>query len=166
MPNHLMRMGGAALSLVLIGALTPVLAQKKQPWVDPPAEIPAASPDTEAVEPDPGEPTPTAVTGSAPSTPSRQEAAAAKRAETKAAAPSRKAAVARASEPARVRPTERPARKVAAAPARRVARAARAPERAGGLELMTLRTIEFEDGRRVTILTRPDAATIERFTSD
>ncbi len=166
MPNHLMRMGGAALSLVLLGALTPVLAQKKQPWVDPPAEIPAASPDTEAVEPDPGEPTPAAVTGSAPSTPSRQEAATAKRAETKAAAPSRKAAVARASEPARVRPTERPARKVAAAPARRVARAARAPERAGGLELMTLRTIEFEDGRRVTILTRPDAATIERFTSD
>ena len=83
------------------------------------------------------------------------------------AAPSRKA-VARvaASEPARVRATERPARKVAAAPGRRVARAARAPERPGGLELMTLRTIEFEDGRRVTILTRPDAATIERFTSD
>ena len=163
--ESLMRMGGAALSLVLLGALTPVLAQKKQPWVDPPAEIPAASRDTEAVEPDPDEPMPAAVTGSAPSTPSRQDAATAKRRKRK-----RRRRAARPRSPARPSPPGSARR--SAPPARwppppRVASPGprERPNGPGGWS---------DDAQDDRVRGRPpghdphppDAATIERFTSD
>lgn len=159
--NRLALRAAAALGFA-VGA-TAAQAQANRPWVDPPAS--AASP-AEKVEP----PQPAA------SAPAAGEAAAKKPAETspapKAATASRPAmkrlaAKPRSPETAQKRVVDKRQVEVTRTGAIRPPTAAARRERiiregrAEGLELMTLRTIEFPDGRRVQVLTRPDPGTVQ-----
>jgi hypothetical protein len=149
---------GAALAACLTATSGPSLAQAARPWVDPPSENAASQPS--AAEPRPATPT----TPAAPATPPV------------AAAPAKEPAKVEAKQSAEpvVRPAAKPAPKKAVVEkkVRKPTREARVAPRASqprmtreervrrgidsGLELMTLRTIEYPDGRRVRILTHPD----------
>lgn len=140
----------AALFACIIATGSPSLAQAARPWVDPPSENATSQP---------------SVTESRPAAPS-----------TPPIAPVKEPAAVEVKQTAE--PVEKPAAKpvpkkvVAERKVRRPTREARASTRANqprmtreermrrgidsGLELMTLRTIEYPDGRRVQILTRPD----------
>jgi hypothetical protein len=147
---------GAALVASVLAAGAPSLAQAPRPWVDPPSDNGASQPraiDTKPVAP------------VIPVTPST-----ARRPEKEPVATE----VQRTAEPAE-KPAAKPVLKKAVVErkVRRPTREASVPSRASqeqlrmtreervrrgldsGLELMTLRTIEYPDGRRVQILTRP-----------
>lgn len=139
----------AAILGVIAG--TPALAQAGRPWVDPPAGAsqPAAPAGPERATP------PAAQPAEAAEASPRAESPRAERPR-----PSRKVVQAK---PRREAVRTRPARRTTADRSRGGSRARIAREGvASGLEVMTLRTIELPDGRRMNILVSPDPETVRR----
>jgi hypothetical protein len=157
----------AAVAGVLVGS-TGAEAQTGRAWVDPPAD---PSPAEKAATPAPSpaapaeaasKPVPAPATANQPTGSPASETAS--RPATKRLARTKK----RVETAERSTIERRQAGAARSATNRRTAAAARRRDRvileAGGepLELMTLRTIEFPDGRRIQVLTRPDPATASR----
>ncbi len=163
--------GGATLALSLLSAAPASLAQTGRQWVDPPTEgtAPAASqtpsstpslPENKPISPQPS------VASSASSAPTIEQDNT-KQTKTSVETPSTpsqpKSAVKRAPAKKSVAERKEPrAPRQAAAPARNsgqlssnMARDRVRGRNTSGLEVMTLRTIEYPDGRRVQFLTRP-----------
>jgi hypothetical protein len=140
------------------------LAQATRPWVDPPADLtaPAASPEKPRVEepaPVAAKAAPDAEVGKAKSE-TKPEAA-----KVESEAPAATGQVAESKEAdARKAPASKPARakvatKRAPKPQPRVAQRRNAPEgRQDGLVVMQMQTLQFPDGRTMTVLTRPGEA--------
>ena len=130
------------------------LAQGSRPWVDPPANL--SAPTEKPRNDESSKPAPVA---SPPKAEVKAEPA-------KAEAPSEKTepkqAVKEAPAPKRKHAVAKPARPKVAARAQarsRVAQQRIAPgQRADGLEVMQMQTLQFPDGRTVTVLTRPGEA--------
>lgn len=164
---------GAALIVGALVTSTPGSAQAPRPWVDPPSENGASLPKS----PPPSNPSPAEVKPAAPlATPSAAKSEqdgdkqgaqqSAESIEKPAVKPAPKKAVA---ERKTRKPTVEANASVQSPKKRGVASNNGAPRQAtrlsreervrqgldSGLELMTLRTIEYPDGRRVQILTRP-----------
>jgi hypothetical protein len=187
MTGGMRRMLGASSLLGLLAIGSTALAQTDRPWVDPPGEG-GAAPQTSAPSPSqsampPAAPAPSTPSPAAESTASKPVKAApvdareppreSKRAET----PIRKKAtsVARTRSTPKVvreRPDRQtPRRAIAARSKPRVVTADRVGagrQRLVGrpLEVMTLRTIEFPDGRRMNVLVRPGEERIQEVVGD
>ena len=153
MPRDIRR---ALSAVAILGCVAgpPAQAQAGRPWVDPPASPP------QPAEPATPERAPPAA---APATPATREAATEPSARAKsqrAERPRRSQKVAQA-KPRRLAVRARPARRTTADRSRAGTSALTAREGvAAGLEVMTLRTIELPDGRRMNILVRPDPQTV------
>ncbi len=169
--------GCASLAFGLFAATLPSHAQTARPWVDPPPEGGAASP---LSNPQAGEPKPAATRPASPElgTAAQPDEGSTEltRAQTKeASSPPPKSSSRKAAER-----KERRSVRSAAARSERSRQAVQRRDFAGagaygtaedriregrysGLQVMTLRTIEFPDGRRVQILTRPEPGTLSRF---
>lgn len=136
----------AASLLGLAGGLAPALAQTGRTWVDPPEET-----GSQAAAP-PSNVNPSVPQAAAKPAPARRNAS---------QGPPKQRAVAEQKPPRQVRPS--PQQRLTATRSE----AARSRQiRAGmnaGLEIMTLRTIELPDGRRMQILTRPDPEDMAQF---
>lgn len=174
--------GNVSLAIGLLAGASSGHAQSARPWVDPPAGSgePSKAP--------PSAPTPTAAQPEAPRPPSEistaKDGEAGKQKQQQAEKPpsvqEEKPAV---PPPARKTVTERKERREKTRAAARSERSVQTaqPRRAAdrttrltreervrqgveaGLEVMTLRTIEFPDGRRVQILTRPRPGAVSEF---
>lgn len=140
----------AALFACIIATGSPSLAQAARPWVDPPSENAASQPIVTETRP--------AAPSTPPVAPVKEPAAVevkqtAEPIEKPVIKPMPRKAVAE-------RRVRRPTREASVSPRSnqppmtREERVRRGID--SGLELMTLRTIEYPDGRRVQILTRPD----------
>lgn len=182
MGTRLHLIGCASLAFGVIAATTPGHSQSTRTWVDPPPEAGAAPPPVLA-NPPAKETRP--VTSQSPKPPAGMSAAAkSDESSNENATQQTKAAssVAPDTPPRKVatdRKKKRPARSVAESKERskqasqrrdladsraRSTRQAGIPDgRYSGLQIMTLRTIEFPDGRRVQILTRPQPEGMSRF---
>jgi len=174
MRTPLLGAAGSSLAVFLLVAASPGQAQTARPWVDPPPDAGSASSSSSPAQ------APVDVTSPAsPASPAAAHTEASTRGETKAP-PAREASASKDERSASkavsrkgtsATKTRQRARAVAARSDRarksvqrrdyagQVRRGSRAEQiRDGmnsGLEVMTLRTIEFPDGRRVQILTRP-----------
>lgn len=185
METRLHPLGALSLALGLAAAASSGSAQPARPWVDPPPETGAsapssapvpAAPEAKAASPQPLAPpsSTTAVT----SVDEKNKGTAQQHSE-EASSVGEREPVAKISAPKAVteRKDRRPSREVTTArgerqrqvnrrrditePTTRGTRAARVREGLNsGLEVMTLRTIEFPDGRRVQILTKPQPGAI------
>lgn len=161
---------GLSVALCLLSAPSHGQAQTERSWVDPPSDAGAPAPSPAMEQPKPASPT------SGPSTDVQadqvsREKTPQRAAKTAAPAPSKPVVKSTSQNAVAERKVRKPTREATirterqkqAAPRRelseqtpRSARADRIREGvASGLELMTLRTIEYPDGRRVQILTRP-----------
>ncbi len=146
---------GAALAACIMATSSPSLSQSARPWVDPPSDNSAPHPsvsEPRLVAPAPPS-TPPDTTGSLQEPSANDPKQTAEPIQKPAAKPVPKRAVAEK----KVRRPAREANVSHRASQQRMTREERV--RRGidsGLELMTLRTIEYPDGRRVQILTRPD----------
>ena len=174
MGTRLYPIGALSLALGLAAAASPGNAQPARPWVDPPPEAGASTPspppapavpEAKAAAPQP-DPASTAATAEGKEPMERRSTGALSAAEQKPAAktlPQRAVTERRDRKPSREvtaarseRQRQMNQRRDLAEQTSRSARAARVREGVNaGLEVMTLRTIEFPDGRRVQILTRP-----------
>jgi hypothetical protein len=146
---------GAALVTCIMAAGSPSLAQAARPWVDPPSEN--ATSQSSVTETRPATPvapsTPPVAAASAKEPPAVEVKRTAEPLEKPAAKPAPKKALVE-------KKVRRPTREASVSPRasqQRMTREDRVKRGIdSGLELMTLRTIEYPDGRRVQILTRPD----------
>jgi hypothetical protein len=172
---------GAALFLSLCGAASAVLAQEKRPWVDPPPET-GATPQEPPVPADAGRPEPAAQTAAPKNAPAGERNSAAQPEKAALAAPEPKRSAKDEAKRTRaegdvtstgsLRAPELTASRKKPSVARnarsRVADQTPSGRRirtvrealAAGLEVRNLRTIELPDGRRITVLTRPDPETM------
>jgi len=180
MDKRLQWIGSVSLAFGLLAAVVPGHAQSPRPWVDPPPEAGAPPPPSSSTpvasetKPATVQPAPQPATTSAAAKPNetnrdqakqRTEEASSSIQDTRASkSPSRKALTerkdrqqSRSTPPAKnERSKQTVQRRELAAQKPRETRAERIREGVNaGLEVMTLRTIEFPDGRRVQILTRP-----------
>jgi outer membrane biosynthesis protein TonB len=146
---------GTALFACIMAAGSPVVAQTVRQWVDPPSENATSQ---------------SSVTETRPATPAVPEKAPTATGSIKEPAADEIKNVAEPVEKPAAKPT--PRKSVAEKKVRKLTREASILPRVSqqrstreervrrgidsGLELMTLRTIEYPDGRRVQILTRPD----------
>jgi len=171
------RIGGLSMAAVLLAMISPGQAQTPRPWVDPPPETgPAASPPPASTGAE-AKPSNAPAANPAPASAPAAQAATVVEKEKKVAQdasasgnekPASKTVQKKVLSDSKTRP---PSRAVAVRndrlrrPAQRrdvaeeIPRGTRAERiREGvhsGLEVMTLRTIELPDGRRIQILTRP-----------
>lgn len=146
---------GAALVTCIMAVSSPGLAQAARPWVDPPSENATSQPSvTETRSTPPVAPSAPPVAAAPTKEPAAVEVKrTAEPLEKPAVKPAPKKAVAE-------KKVRRPTREASVSPRASKQRTTREDRvKRGidsGLELMTLRTIEYPDGRRVQILTRPD----------
>lgn len=179
-------MGYTSLAFGLFAATAPGHAQSPRPWVDPPPEAGAAPsrphPAPAANESKPATPQPAGASAIAkPDVSGKEQARQTKEASSPSAStntsqsvktPPRKAVVERrerrqnrSATASASRPRQTIERREFAGPAlqgTRTERVQRGPN--AGLQVMTLRTIEFPDGRRVQILTSPRPEAMSRLT--
>jgi hypothetical protein len=181
MKTRFCRIGRMSLALGLLAATSYAHAQSPRPWVDPPSENGASAPSSrpapaEAKKPDTAQPSSSTGTSTATKTEEAKREPVSRRTEEVSSATDKPVsrntpkrivterkdrqqtrAVATRSE----QPRQTIQRRELAEQSVRSARAARVREGLNsGLQVMTLRTIEFPDGRRVQILTRPEPETM------
>ena len=146
---------GTALFACIMATGSPSVAQAARPWVDPPSENATSQPSlTETRPATPAVPeTPPAATGSIKEPAAVEIKKVAEPVEKPVAKPTPRKSVAE-------KKVRKPTREASVSPRASQQRSTREERvRRGidsGLELMTLRTIEYPDGRRIQILTRPD----------
>ncbi len=189
MVGEMRRLLGTASLMALLASASTGLAQTGRPWVDPPAEsapsphasappasqpAPRAQPDQPKLAPSDQPASSAAEDATLEQKETRKSTASTQAAPPRAAATRKSVARGGPSKPGRV--AERKPR----SPTREATVARREPQRmmansqgprgvsyrnaqegiAAGLELMRMRTIEFPDGRRITILTKPGRETL------
>lgn len=180
MRAHLLRAGSSSLAVVLLTMVSTGHAQTARPWVDPPSDtgsaFPSPSPAQAPAEAKPStthSPTSSSAAQATGTTVEKkdvaaQEASPSKNRESASKASSKKAASASKTRQRNRATTVRSDRSRQSVQRREYAGQPRRGSRAeqirngvnSGLEVMTLRTIEFPDGRRVQILTRPRPGTV------